>query len=51
MVNLYKPKSLHDIQPKTFMSKLFRKYATHTYFNVDWIKHNSKRKGRLSVTK
>ena len=51
MVNLYKPKSLKKLEPKSFIDKWFRKSINNRYFNVDWIKHNSKRKGRLSLTK
>ena len=40
MANLYKPNTHKKIEPRSFMSKFFRKSINQSYFHVDWIKHN-----------
>ena len=49
MVNLYKMDTQKNIKSKSILDILRRRSASVDYFAVQWIKHNSKRKGRLSV--
>jgi hypothetical protein len=51
MVNLYKKKNPNGpLKQKSFMSRFLRSTASTDSFTVQWIKHNSKRKGRVSLT-
>ena len=49
MVNLYKMDTQKNIKSKSILDILRRKSASVDYFLVQWIKQNSKRKGRLSI--
>ena len=49
MVNLYKMDTQKNIKSKSILDILRRKPASVDYFLVQWIKPNSKRKGRLSI--
>lgn len=51
MLNLYKLQSEKNIRQKSIIDiiMLRKSSAVLDYFSVQWIKHNSKRKGRLSI--
>lgn len=52
MVNLYKLKTQKNLKSKSFVDFIFGKSnISGDYFQVLWIKHNSKRKGRVHLTK